>query len=323
MFSTKGYEADKIKQLNKYDPLYLFQLYLPDIRIGKKFNSPFRKESVPSCVLSRYGSTLLLRDFGLNESFNIITFVAKYFNISNGQAINKILKDMEASSEVSIPLNKFKKLSKPKTNTSILPIRTYRIPFTKEGLKYWKQYGLEEKDLRNIYQIKYYFIFNSCHEVKFGFEYDFGFPYKKLLFPKETKDNKWKSNLRANFIEGLNLLEFKSNQLIITKSYKDTLLLRKFGYQALNPSAESNVLNSFNKNLIANLKTKGFTDIVLFLDNDATGLRYAKKTKEKLGLPYIIIPKYYDSKDISDFTKKYGITKARILIRALLRFGKS
>ena len=59
-------------------------------------------------------------------------------------------------------------------------------------------------------------------------------------------------------------------------------------------------------------------NIVLFLDQDETGVKRSKILSEKWNIPYILIPEKYKIKDISDFIHLRGFDEGKELMKELL-----
>ena len=54
------------------------------------------------------------------------------------------------------------------------------------------------------------------------------------------------------------------------------------------------------------------------MDSDDTGIKRSIELNKRWNLEYILIPKEYERKDISDFNKKYGREKSKKLLRNLI-----
>ena len=65
---------------------------------------------------------------------------------------------------------------------------------------------------------------------------------------------------------------------------------------------------------------KRFKRVVLFLDNDSTGIAMSIKHSKEYGLEYILIPIETICKDISDYRATYGEIKTKQLLNTLLKW---
>ena len=85
----------EIKTLLKGEEVIQHYLGTPDKRTytGIWYKSPFRKEKTPSFCVSQKG----IHDFGDSEHYDIISFVVKYFNTDNFNALKILCNDFGLS----------------------------------------------------------------------------------------------------------------------------------------------------------------------------------------------------------------------------------
>lgn len=85
----------EIKNLLKGEEVVEHYLGTPDKRTyaGIWYKSPFRQEKTPSFCVSKKG----IHDFGSSEHYDIISFVAKYFNTDNLNALKILCNDFGLS----------------------------------------------------------------------------------------------------------------------------------------------------------------------------------------------------------------------------------
>lgn len=85
----------EIKNLLKGEEVVEHYLGKPDKRTyaGIWYKSPFRQEKTPSFCVSKKG----IHDFGSSEHYDIISFVAKYFNTDNLNALKILCNDFGLS----------------------------------------------------------------------------------------------------------------------------------------------------------------------------------------------------------------------------------
>ena len=136
----------------------------------------------------------------------------------------------------------------------------------------------------------------------------------KIYRPLSDKSIKWRGNLGSLDIQGFEQLPEKGNLLIITKSLKDVMVLYELGYNSIAPASESTVIPEI---AMGNIK-KRFKKIVVFYDRDATGMKFARKMVNQYNLDFMFIDKKHETKDISDFVKKFGIKKAKLFMKSKL-----
>lgn len=131
---------------------------------------------------------------------------------------------------------------------------------------------------------------------------DFASGNKKLYFPYKTGDKRFLTNCSKNDIGGINHVDLSDKQLIITKSYKDYRVLKNQGYNTIWFQNEG--MFPDDEYLIQIIQQ--FPDIIIFFDNDETGIKAAYKLKEKLESlgainPYVLhLPTFLLSESITD-----------------------
>lgn len=163
----------------------------------------------------------------------------------------------------------------------------------------------------------------------------------KIYRPLADKGNKWRTNTSTNHIQGFSELftdvkyiskehivkknneeiskfayvpGHETDTLIITKSMKDVMVLKRLGYNSIAPQAEG---HNLPKELMELIKLT-YDNIYLLYDNDSAGKEASKTTAEKHDLKEIFIPDHLSYKDISDFIKGEGVDTAKLLIENLI-----
>lgn len=89
------------------------------------------------------------------------------------------------------------------------------------------------------------------------------------------------------------------------------MVLDELGYSAISPTSES---VKTKQNVLDSLK-KRFKRIVVIADNDSAGERMAEYYFLNFNIPYVFLS---DTKDVSDYSKKYGITELKKHLKKLL-----
>ena len=286
--------------------------------IGKIMSSPLRKDINPSFGIfksEKYGR-LLFKDQSTGLFGDCITFVAKLFKISYREATLKILQDIN-NNNLIFSVEGIDISENYKSISTIISIK--KKPFCKTDDDYWSQFSLERDDLRhfNVFPISEYWLNEIIQpwgykQTNPGYAYEIYNKYK-LYFPLADKRHKWISNCNSYDIQGYEQLSMNGDLLIITKALKDVMVLYKLGYQAIAPQGEN---HSIPEKIITTLKDR-FSKIIVFYDNDDNGKKGANKIVNKFELKTIFIPESLP-KDISDYTKEYGLDNSKELINKLL-----
>lgn len=329
---TKEYLIDKLGEEN------IFRYYFGDFVIGRSYKSIFTKDERPSTgfYVNSKGS-LIYNDLRTGEKLDCIAFVAKLLKIKYGEAISQIaidfgIKHGATSKEAKPIINKIKKYEKKEK--SVFSVKTK--PFTKADYTFWLQFGITKKELEryNIYSVSWFKMGEFqlfVEEPDLCFAYLIpglnGERYFKIYTPTDP-DRKWFTNAPLDCVYGLENLTCTSNKLIITKSLKDYIVLRKFYKEVIYVQNESKA--SLPDKIIRVLLKCGYKLIYIFFDCDRPGIRAANYYKKKYGF----IPTFITEgntiweclknssakgiKDPSDYAKYYDLHKLEQHLKTII-----
>lgn len=316
------------KYVSDYD---IFKYYCPGfIDVGQKFKSPFRKDKNASAVIYiTLEGRLRFNDFVL-PTLNSIQFVKELYSYKSiTQALARVVLDFKIKEVFAVdweegrpspsttPVIYDKKITKP--TKTIIKVR-YR-KWAKYDLDYWSNFGISLNTLAafNVHPIDYFWINDDRIKAeKYSYSYNYywdGDIYKRKIYQPFSKVAKWFGNGGRGVVQGEGMLPYAGDLLIITKSLKDVMTLHELGYTSIAPSTEKTMPS---KKYLDKQKTR-FDKIIIFLDNDDTGIKASQKHSEELNLPYILIPEHAQVKDISDYVNAYGDKKAKELLVKLLK----
>ena len=324
MYGKPNKELTKEEILKRVSEWDLWQYYIPGIELRRKFKSPLRKDEVPSASLfvSNTGS-VLLKDFGIGQSYNIWSFLQAKYGMTYIEALQTINNDF------NLKLGKPQKFSKPTmeifgvgTHEKLEPkapctIKIKKRDWSLKDKEYWGQYGLTTQflDSRNVKPLQNYWINDHLvywySEANPAYSYDFGHGKRKVYSPF-AKKFKFLTNAGDKILQGAQYIPESSDILIITKAFKDAMVLQSLGYHSVAPQSESMTIPL---DIMDSLKIR-FKDIFLLYDNDSTGRKHSKKLCEQYGLIPIFVPE--PVKDISDYRKAYGIVDTVGLLKELI-----
>lgn len=309
-----------LKRISEWD---LWSYYIPGVQLGKTFRSPLREDKTPSVSLfvSRNGS-ILLKDFA-GTTMNIWTFLQYRYamnfhevlltvnNDFNLKLTNKHLKVRPTMEFFGLPQKYQAEPSVAKT------IQIKRRAWSTLDEEYWSQYNLSPEfiEARGVLPVQNYWINGNLiywhSDYNPTYSYEFGKGLRKLYAPK-AKKFKFLTNANDSVMQGFKFLPKSADKLIITKGYKDVLVLESLGYHSFAPQSESMTMA---ESLIGNIKSR-FNTIYLLYDNDTTGIKYSDKICKLHNFNPIFVPK--PEKDISDYTAKYGKDATIELLKTLL-----
>lgn len=312
--------------LSKLAQEQIFYAYFGEfVPYKKSYNSIFRKDKNASTGFYYSDSgKLKYKDLATGESWDCFAFVSHLYNISYFEAIKKVACDFGIIRCDSIPLErksinnsvKFDKKSKEDRTIQIIP-----SSWLEKHARYWKQYEITKTELEkeHVYPIKdlyidKHFISNKDNLLRFAYVVSVDKKeYIKVYTPYADKF-KWISNIPLHIPFGMDTLNYDSETIIIAKSLKDLIVLKKFFPAVIATQNESEA--ALNKGMIEFLKKK-FKKRVIIFDNDDIGKEACKKFNEK-GFGYWNIPNEFivqGIKDPSDFVAAYGVEKLKNLFK--------
>ena len=294
----------------------IFNYYFGNFKIGKSYNSIFRKDTNPSTgFFYNKEGRLVYNDFATSESYGAISFIMRLYSLSYSEAIIKIASDFNLTKD---KISAFKKPIvniEKKKKEKFISIEVDN--WNEENLDYWKQYTITKEELiqNKIYPVKKAFINNweipnEENLQRYGLllqDID-NKEYIKLYTPLHpNKKRKWLNSGPLSVIIGLNKLEYKSDTLIICKSIKERIICLKFYTDVLSIQSENK--GSLQKEVVDELFKK-YKRIIFIGDNDEPGLKFIEYVKSLNIECYYFIDKLrdeYNIKDIGDFVKTFNI----------------
>lgn len=269
-----------------YDDLKLLEkLNLP---IKKSLRSPFREDKNPSFSIFENNGYIRWKDFGTGEYGTIPEL---YKKLMNQEIIYK------RSYEYKEP-----KLDKKK-HITVKPKE-----FSQKDLEYWSQYYIHQQIL-NIYQIESLEEFQYGNKIYKNKKYMFSIKYSEGIYKiyMPGNDIKFFHNCNSSHIYGQYQINKQDKRIIITKSFKDVMVLYLLGYNSVSIMSET----------IQPMSIKYFVDycinhqykLYLLLDNDITGIKNTINWKNVY--PFIKVLILDKHKDISDYILYEGLENTK------------
>lgn len=318
----------------------IFRYYFRNFELGKLYSSPLRKDPIPSFNIyasRKNQSILLFKDFG-GQRGNAIDFVMALQNVAFYDAITTIVKDLNLPYKTRgnyvniVPVFKRKDfIPDEKVKHRLLPI-IYKFNgrpiYTETDRKFWlrdlkvpslsyltRHRILSAKELHIGGASVWYATTDSpiyIYPEKYEGEW-----WRKAYRPFGEPGEKWRSDYpdAANMIHGVDLLRGNTEDLIITKSVKDNVVLDCTGFEAIATQGED---MPFNPNLMLALK-KWYKRIYVLFDNDYTkednvGRRLSEKFANEHDVGQIIIPRSYEFTDTSELIATFDHDTLKRLI---------
>lgn len=290
-----------------------FYLHVP-VKKGL-FRSPLRTDKNPTCSFYRNKSgQLIFKDFATGQHLTCVNVVMTIYNCCYHEALKIIANDMGIVKDNHLVKNKGKIDMNPVKieDKEMSKIQIEVQEFTEKELRWWGKYGITLEILKkfDVYSCKHVFLNGQLfaksqeHCPIFGYygkKYR-GFELWRCYFPKR-KTFRFITNWMSKKIQGYDQLPKSGKLLVITKAMKDVMCLYSMGITAIAPNSETQFVSD---TVLEDLK-KRFKNIVVFFDNDETGIAFMNKIKKKHPeLIYTWLPRNLGAKDISDFYKENG-----------------
>jgi len=310
----------------------IFKYYVPELDYGKVIVSPLRKEKNPSfgILMGKRGNTIY-NDLASNDSGDVFDFVGKLFNLNFNEVLNKINIDFNLNLVSTLKSNKPLPVTKGVIVKNETPPNKHVITvwprrWNEDDKKYWNQFGLS---LDEVYESYTYPIVafridqgTTVAADRIAYSLDFyddgdGIMMRKIYQPY-NKERKWRTNLTSLVVDGIKELPKEGDLLIITKSRKDRLVLKHYGYNAISTNSESTFIPD---KVFEKLKSR-FSDIFIFFDSDKAGKKNAQIFSEKYNLSKIEIPSEWKVTDIAEFRQRWGDINTKILLNILTKKAK-
>jgi hypothetical protein len=358
------HSREKLKDhiLSKYNQFDILSIYLgipvstleQAVITNKPIHNPLRNDNNPSLAIlqsvDKEGWTKIrIYDRAVSEFrgdiFDLVG-ISIGRNPSNPydfiMICNEIISSCRTNEPNSIYFNtktKNKKLVKTSKETKIFDIWVRK--WTADDKRFWSRYGLDIEYLESnyVYPISRLVIDTTATYVYNrqdpAFAYWFGkqknIDLYKVYFPRRKKNDKrgrFQTNSRF-LIEGLHFLH-KADNLILTKSRKDALVIKKIlktldqdnRFCVSNLSGESIILPEYMINKLLDT----YENIFINVDFDKGGINTAISYRRKYNLPVIMLTdgKFgsvdYKTKDISDYVKKFGYIEAVKLVQHAINY---
>lgn len=300
----------------------VFQKYLGiPVKLGELVCSPLRKDKNPTCGF-KYSRTgiLYFRDFSGHFFGNCIDLVMFMYHVTYGKAIDMILSDFNPSAEPLVPSDDIPSYREPQFTSFEINWRSY----DRSDMDYWSRMYINQQDL---YWLKVAPPNNIWINGKLTYSYTRYNPaYAIVLAPGEYKvyfplSPKPRFLCNTNCVMGWDQLPVSGSLVIITKSFKDILVLHKFNIPAVSWHSEALMPE---EERIRELKSR-FDHVYSLYDFDLTGVSTANKMKKVYGIHPLFFTNgrfgYHDckAKDAAEYIEAHGIEGGKQLYDAFFK----
>lgn len=306
--NTEGFSKEFIFKHLSQEEIWQYYVNLSTgqtITTESNILSPVREESVPSFRLFYRNGVLKGTDFGGSfKSGDCIDLVKFLYGLSYKQAVGKIISDLILDKKIDVDITKAT-LDKNKNKSSI----TYNPrSWNVRDDKYWTFLTRNFLDSNLVEAASAVFLNNSVFSRNGRFDPCYVFTHDrnhiKVYFPERDRP-RFISNT-GKFYGLHNLLP--ADIIIITKSDKDCVYWKFFGYQSIAPPSESYILNEEQYEYLK----ERYKYIIINYDYDEQGLFTAMKIKQLYAAENRVKLLFFTDgpKDL------YDIIRSRVLIES-------
>ena len=333
--SSEGFSALKKKVLENSE--YLFRKYFSsDFKLKQYYKSPLRDNDVKSSfnLFEGSGRILLFKDWGGNTG-NVIDFYMALTGSNYREAVIKL------SKEVSITPKRRKKVKVRTSNFELKPIYKRNAKgfyYDMHDIVYWNKMKIP---ISLVYKHKVYaakrLLLNDSILIEstrtnplfICNEYYKGNKYIKSYAPLIRDTSlKFRNNMRGvsqYIVHNYKRLPKKGKHVIITKSFKDNIVLDACGYNVISGQGESMFIDD---SIIMDLHSR-FDKVFVLYDNDFykndkenTGIRMGIEASKKYEATNIVIPSHIKCTDVAEMAEKYPLGNIKNFINEYINFSK-
>lgn len=284
-----------------------------------KIHSVFQTEKTPSMFIYFKGDNdeYKFKDFSSGKQGSKVTLVSELFNLSYGEAVNKICSDYETF----LKDNSYATVDEYKIQNKYRVVDYEIRHWTNVDAKFWTKFKIDSKvlDEYNVSGLSYFTMAKEGDpdsEIVFNGNYIYGYfrndgSLYKIYLPNNPKKKFIKVQ---NYIQGMDQLKYDKDYLVITSSLKDLMAFKRLGYKNAESVAPDSENTMIPEQYIKSLKKK-YKDVCVLFDNDEAGKLAAQKYQERYGLSYVVLDM---SKDLSDSVKDFGIQRVKEKLHGLL-----
>jgi hypothetical protein len=285
--------------------------------------NPLRKDRKPSASFYRDNNgdgQLRFKDWATGERLNFVDVVMVKYQCNLDKALKIIGNDFGIISKPHYEKHEraveFKGDILDSNASSILQGEV--VPFKDKDILWWKSFGITEETLKkyDVHNLKTVFLngypsfFSNNRDPIYGYYFgkEDGRELWKMYMPNRQT---FRFLLNTNKLQGLKQLPKTGDVLVVTKSLKDVMVLYEMGIPAIATQGESMLLSDVQyKNL-----SERFKRIVFNGDADPAGIKFMANSRRKYsGIAMTFMDQERFAKDVSDYVKKVGFSRAQRVI---------
>lgn len=327
---------DKTDILKVVSEAEILNNYLGITEIPNTICSPIRTDRHPSFrIYSPDGIRVRYYDYATKESGGTFNLMQKVFNMNFPQTLGKIYNELAKlrTGQINVVKSQLTQDSQVTIHSSSTEykVRSKQRAWETYDFDYWASYGVPKSWLlhSDIYPISHIIITSSTgfsQVVKADqYAYTFierkdGITSEKIYQPFNQQGKKWRNSHDSSVWDLWTKLPPRGKKVIITSSRKDALCI--WANTHIPSVSLQSEAAKINPKVMDELKSR-FEDVYILYDNDFqndvnNGRLDGADVANVFNVKQIEIPTEYQSKDISDLFHRFGATKVREVISALV-----
>lgn len=263
---------------------------------------------------------LFFKDHALNISGDVFKFVQLLYGVKMEDACRIIDREFNLGlyeNTRNLPTEFIIRDPSEFRESESIKITVATRPWRSADFKYWIKYGVPESILRDkkfrVFPIRAFRTFEGQENPYPAgyYSYQYRVRDKSKIYQPFSKNRKFRTDFDYKCLEGFYQLDYTSDTLIITKSYKDVMMFRAFGFEAVSPRGENILVPD---EYLRHFERK-YSKIIVFFDNDG------KESSHLYPIEYkrVKLSKKYGVKDPTDFHEKYGSDATSRILNNLLK----
>lgn len=316
--------------LSRVSPLDIFEAFSEQkITLERPISSPLRRDNDPSFVVFKNKGYYSFYDFGTSQRGDVFEFVSLVINNNSYRDVliaidSKLKLGIKEGKPVEVNIKRVE-YEDDVQEEKIIQIQAKR--FSSLDLEYWKQYEITHEDLKSspsvvVYSIEKYWLNKELRFINYGelcFAYHFTDIDKFKIYRPYSETNKWVSNVPLSHMYGLENVKKDCEEVIVAKSVKDYLTLKKIHPCVCGTQNESiTALSDENIQLLKNNAKK----VYIAFDSDEAGKKASLAVTEKHNLHYLNTPNFllkHGVKDWSDWVKYQELDAVKYFLNLKLK----
>lgn len=303
LFLTKDYLESLLS------PEEIFEFYLYPVDFSKRYLAFNREDPYAGCSyhINKAGDNIYFVDWSTGEYYSCYRVVMEMYSLNFSQALRKIHSDMVEGNNSKNILKQGN--VKPNYKKSDISLKIKKKSFLQSELDFWNIGGVEftEEELNNygVYSID---VLWENDYVKTGMINSFAFieegKISQVYMPDRPRNTRRFINSNNFKLGGLTSINYEEDYLVITKSFKDNLYLRKMSINSIYIISEHITSDQILSRRELD-KWRENNSLYTLFDNDSVGIKQTIKYKKELNTIPLLIPKN-EGKDVTEHLEQFG-----------------